>query len=167
MKKEVDMAKPWEAGGCRVVTLPWIDHGHYFLLVAVLDVQPILYILESLGNYPEPVGTGVLRQFLVERRLQCGGPLVDFDTVTPVVPKQEPGSNDCGVFLMEMATLITMNPEVFIYEAASNSLSDWFCRTSLRGRRQEMASLLKSLGEEQRSPGGVLENEGALVLPDL
>ena len=34
-------------------------------------------------------------------------------------------------------------------------------------RRQEIAELIQDLGHEQRRPGGVLENTGELLLPNL
>ena len=165
--KEVDNAKPWQSGGCKVMAVPWCECSHFFLLVAILDIQPILYVLESIGGYPEPSGAEFLRRFLVEKRLQCGGPQVSFKTIIPCVPKQVRGSNDCGVYLMEFSSKLLMDPEEFVKKAAENSLSDWFSSESVSGRRKELSELLRNLGEEQRKLGGVLEDEGQLMLPNI
>ena len=166
-KRELEIARPWRQGGCGAVLLPWCEQGHYFLLVAILEQQPKLFILESLGGYCEPVGAGILRDFLVEQRLSHGGGSTKFITSSPRVPRQPPGSNDCGLFVIEYASEIIRDTDNFKQRATENRLRDWFPQLRLKSKRSEIAVLLRKLGEEQRAPGGVLEGEPLLALPDL
>ena len=164
---EVDLAKPWQEGGCRIVFLPWCEYSHYFALVAILDPQPLLYILESIGKYKEPKGAEILRSFLTEQRVLAGGPNVPFVTHSPSVPRQDVGSNDCGLFLLEYALEITSDPDLFVERASTGDISSWFPQERVRTRREDLARLMQNLGEEQRLPGGVLEGEAPLSLPNL
>lgn len=60
LTQEVNKAGVWQDGGCKIVAVPWVEGVHYFLLVAVFDQQPIMFILESIRCYPEPSGAGLL-----------------------------------------------------------------------------------------------------------
>ena len=165
--RAVDQARPWQERGCRFVVLPWCESAHYFLLVAVLDPQPMMFILESMGGCKEPAGAEILRNCLMDQRVLQGGPKVPFLTYTPTVPKQPSGSNDCGLFVLEFTREIMRDPEDFLRRAEAGTLSDWFPTAIVQNRRQELAALLRQLGEEQRRPGEVLEDQPALLLPDF
>ena len=163
----VRSARMWQENGCKVMVVPWCESHHYFLLVAVLEPQPLLFILESIGRYPQPSGAEVVRNFLIELRVSVGGPRVPFKTFTPPVPRQEALSNDCGLFALEYAEKIVQDPDEFVRKARLNDLSDWFDSDTVSVKRKELAELLRQLGEEQRQPGGVLESEGPLYLPSF
>ena len=47
---QVREARLWQPGGCKVVMLPIVEHSHFFLLVAILEDDPQLFVLESIGE---------------------------------------------------------------------------------------------------------------------
>ena len=92
---------------------------------------------------------------------------VEAVTIAPEVPRQSPGSNDCGVHLLENISRIQENPLQFIARAQIDNLKDWYPTASLVKRRSELAGTIRRLGEDQRLPGGLHEGEGPLQLPSL
>ena len=164
---QVQDAKLYEPGGCKLVSMAWVEKAHFFLVVAICGDQDQIFILESIGGYPEPRGAAILRGLLVEVRARNKLDRVEAITLAPEVPCQSPGSNDCGIFLLESMSRIQENPLEFIARAERDTLKEWYSTASLVKRREELAETLRRLGEEQRLPGGLHEAEGPLHLPGL
>ena len=109
--------------------LPLCHASHFYGLVAVLDEdQPLLVILESLGGSfaKEPPITKIFIEFLAEQRQLLDGRRVEFKIVTPEVPRQAPGSNNCGLFLIKYMRKIIETPEDFVEKVKNCKLADWF-----------------------------------------
>ena len=164
---QVQDAKLYEPGGCELVTMAWVEKSHFFLIVAICGDPDKIFILESIGGYPEPRGADILRNFLAQIRVRNKLDPVEAVTIAPEVPRQSPGSNDCGVHLLENISRIKENPLQFIARAQIDNLKDWYPTASLVKRRSELAGTIRRLGEDQRLPGGLHEGEGPLQLPSL
>ena len=126
-----------------------------------------IYVMESIGGYREPRGVAVLHDFLRGIRSLKKLDPSNISIKTLNVPKQEQRSNNCGMYLMENASMILNHPDDFIFKAQTDSLLDWYPTALVSRRREEMADLLKRLGHDQRRPGELHETEGLLDLPDL
>ena len=166
LMEQLEPARLYQDGGCKIVFLSWCEHMHFFGIVAVCGPQDRMYVMESIGGYKEPKGAAILRHFLRDVRAKNKWAPVDIITTTIEVPKQEVGSMDCGVYLLENAAMILRDPEEFCIRAAQNDLKFWYPRDQVVGRREELALLLKSLGEEQRNHGGIHEDMD-LTIPDI
>ena len=165
---QIEAAKLYEKGGCKMVYMAWCESLHFFGVVGVCgeDVNHI-YILESIGGYEEPLGVALLRTFMNELRARQSLKPVETYVKALAVPKQEPMSNNCGLFMIENATKIMNNSEEFVARAEKDQLHDWYSASDVTGRREEIAELPTKLGQEQRKNGELHEKEGDLVLPDL
>ena len=102
-----------------------------------------------------PKGAQHLTEVINSRRMLVTGINVEFVTRTLKVPKQKGGA-DCGLFLLENVSRILDNPEHFFVQAAEDDLACWYHPNEVVGMREELATLLKQLGEEQRDVGGLL-----------
>ena len=86
----------------KIVLLPVCWQDHFYLLVAVMDVNmPVIHILESIGGSyattpPMTVTFGQVLRCVLGSSLQN-----DFKLNFLDVPRQPPGSNDCGLYLMK------------------------------------------------------------------
>ena len=121
-------------------------------------------MLESIGGYPHPSLVKVLHDFMQEMQQLRKIPMSKIDIHTPPVPRQLPGSNDCGIFLIENATKIIENPADFISRAYSYRLDNWYPSSDISNRRTEIAKQLYDFGQEQRRVGQVLKHLPELVL---
>ena len=146
----------WTESGPKIVILPVCWHAHYFTLVAILEEQPQLVILESFGGYAEPPVAKYFRDFLLHLK---GTPGTVFQTTTPEVPRQEESSNDCSLFLITICKNIMDDPVDFKQRLSSGNLTNWFPPHQVRPMRRELVNQFRSLGEQQRQPGGVLEGQ--------
>lgn len=152
----------WTEHGCRLVVLSICSEGHYYALVAVLDLkQPAMYVLESLGGSyaKEPPGTLQFRALLLWLRDQDGENGPDFVTSIPSVPRQREASNNCGLFLCQNVELILDGPKRFEDLARHGMLGNWYSVQSVDGKRRQVAGQIQQLAEDQRLPGGELDRE--------
>jgi Ulp1 family protease len=159
-------SKLWQADGAKIVLLPVCFSSHFYGLAAVLDPnQPTLVILESIGGpfAREPPVAQIFREFLAEQKQLLDGGKVEFKTIIPEVPRQEPNSNNCGLFLIAFMRKLVENHTNFIERVNRCDLADWFPALSVAGLRSEIAKLISLLAEEQRRPDGVLAGVGLQV----
>ena len=151
--------------------LPVCHGAHFYLLVAICDVQhPKLYCLESIGG-SYAVFPPLTEKFIeVLEHLQEGRcEKQPFSKSIPVVPRQDRGSNDCGMFVLEFALRILKDPKGFESKALDSSLANWFKTSSVCNKREELAQHFKSQALEQRKKGGFMENvqfDLQLPIPD-
>lgn len=167
LKRQVDAARIHEEGGCQIIVMAWCESSHFFGVIAVCGEEDNIYVMESIGGYREPRGVAVLHDFLRGIRSLKKLDPSNISIKTLNVPKQEQRSNNCGMYLMENASMILNHPDDFIFKAQTDSLLDWYPTALVSRRREEMADLLKRLGHDQRRPGELHETEGLLDLPDL
>ena len=167
LQRQVEAARLFEDGGCKVVFMAWCESSHFFAMVGVCGVNPAIFILESIGGYNEPKGVPILRTFMQEMQALKKAPPVDIAVHTPAVPRQSAGSNDCGLFMIESAARVLESPDDFIQRAQKHHLSDWYPPSVASGRRVEIGKLLERLGQEQRQGGVVPEFAGNVVPPNL
>ena len=66
--------------------------------------------LVSIGGYSEPLGVKVLKDYINRIRKEKGFKEIEIASSSLNVPKQRPGSYDCGIFLLHNAKLILENP---------------------------------------------------------
>ena len=166
LNSALNQAKLYQ-GGCEIIFHPWNERSHFFAIIAVLGAQDRIYVMESIGGYGIPDGASYLVDFIKQVRASNGWAPVDCPISSLDMPKQGAGSNNCALFMLEVATKLIENPEAFLAEAQNNNLRTLFEPQQIKTRRKEMADLLLRMGEEQRQPGGPLEHLGALNLPDL
>ena len=159
-------SKLWQDDGVKLVLLPVCYSSHFYGLVAVLDpVEPLLYILESLGgcySKEPPVATD-FRDFLSEQKQLLDGSRLEFKTVTPIVPRQAAGSNNCGLFLIQFMRKIVENPTNFIERATSCDLAKWFPPLHVDCLRAEISKLLFLMAIEQREPSQALAGKSLQI----
>jgi hypothetical protein len=155
LQKWTEFAQLWRCGS-RLVVLPVCWNSHYYTLVAVLDpAQPLLIILESIGGmYARvPPYANQFCSFLLLLRAGVGEGGPGFQTRILVVPRQSPGSNDCGLFCMTFAEKILEDPDSFEDLAKKGVLDVWFPASSVLTKRDEVARLIGQQAVEQREPG--------------
>ena len=150
LKRQVLEAKLFD-GGANIVFMAWCEFSHFFGIVGVCDESPKIYVLESIGNYPEPLGVAKLSMFLHQIRDSKALPKVNIPIKTLAVPRQAPGSNNCGIFLMKNATTILESPEEFLQKASTNDLAHWYKSESLNDGRAEIIKMIKHLQKIQNS----------------
>ena len=167
LQGQVRDAKLFEDGGCCIIFMAWCESSHFFGCVAVCGEQPTIYILESIGGYSEPSGVAFLSNFLLEIRSLKNLPPVEIKIVTSDVPRQTPGSNNCGLFLLHSAEQVLTNPKHFLRLAEENLLGNWYPSSSVSKKREQIAQLIQRLATEQRMPGGVNQSLEKLNLPNL
>ena len=168
LQRQVEAARLFEEGGSKLVYMAWCEASHFFGLVGVCDVvNPAIYILESIGGYDEPKGVHILRNFMQEMQLLKKQPAADIIVHTPVVPRQSPLSNDCGLFMIQNCAKVLENPDDFTQRAQQNLLHNWYEPSDASKRRRQMSDLLEKLAKEQRQEGEVHELAAELELPDL
>ena len=148
LKDVVPLARLYE-GGCRIVFMAWCEFSHFFGIVAVCDESPVIYVLESIGRYPEPRGVAVLSNFIQQIRDSKKLPQVTIPTKTLDVPRQPSGSNNCGIFLMKNATAVLESPEEFLEKAPRNELANWYPAESLASGRSEIIATIRGLQKAQ------------------
>ena len=121
--------KVWRDPEYELVLLPCCHNVHFYLLAAVLDERdPVIFVLESIGGSyakPPPV-TEQFKSVLEETRQMIDGKRLAYRTFIPEVPRQNPGSNDCGIFTLKYVKKIVSNPKEFIQAAKSDCLRWWF-----------------------------------------
>lgn len=140
----------------RYVLLPVCSGDHYFLLVAICDkTHPKIYCMESIGGYPYPPRmTNFIEALEFLQKGRCDD--VKFSAHVIQVPRQPQGSNDCGMFILEFAKRIVMDPIQFETDAAKDSLVNWFTVSSLANRRSDLAQYIREQSVVQREEGGFL-----------
>ena len=158
----------WQVGGPELVLLPVCRHQHWVLLVAQLHpVQPLMFLLDSLGNSQEDAREARLfSNFLLSRRpAELHGS--DFLVVVPRVP-QQPNYDDCAFFAAKNAQMILRNgPEDFLDRIHTHAnLSNWYKEEEMRGARRDLAELVEGLAREQREVEGLLEGTD-LDIPEI
>ena len=151
LKDLVPSARLYEDGGCRIVFMAWCEFNHFFGIVAVLDETPTIYVLESIGRYPEPRGAAILSNFLQQIRDVKNLPKVTIPSISLDVPRQPSGSNNCGIFLMKNITAVLESPEEFIIKARRNELANWYKPESTAAGRAEIIATIKRLQTCQRN----------------
>ena len=150
LRSDIESARLFHAQGVRLVFMVWCESVHFFGIVGVCHIQnPVVYVLESVGGYPEPLGAQFMIQLLHDHRVAAGLPLTQIRVLTPLVPRQPVASNDCGIFVVENASRIFKNPDEFLERASQGSLKDWYKSNELSRRRIEIAAELRKLGAEQ------------------
>lgn len=162
LTKQVEAAKLFEKGGCEIVLVAQCQNSHFFGIVGICGPKPAIFVLESIGSYPQPSLVKVLHGFMQEMQQLRKLPMSKINIHTPPVPRQDPGSNDCGIFLIENAKKIIENPADFISRAYGYRLENWYSPSDTSNRRTEIAKQLLDLGQEQRRVGQVLQH-----LPEL
>lgn len=153
----------WSESGPKIVILPVCWQQHFFTLVAILENQPQLVILESIGHYPEPPVARYFRNFLLHMK---GTPETVFETITPEVPRQEDNSNDCSLFLITFCKNIMNDPLDFRQRLLNGTLKNWFPPQQVKPMRRQLVHQFWRLGEQQRQSGGVLEGRD-IQWPDV
>ena len=96
-----------------IIFMAWIESAHFFSIVGICDVKQHrdkVYVLESIGGYSEPLGVKVLKDYMNRIRKEKGFKEIEIASSSLNVPKQRPGSYDCGIFLLHNAKLILENP---------------------------------------------------------
>ena len=158
----------WQEGGPELVLLPVCRHQHWVLLVAQLHpVQPLMFLLDSLGNSQEDAREARLfSDFLLSRR-PAGLHDSAFIVIVPEVP-QQPNYDDCAFFAAKNAEMILRGgPEDFLDRIHTHAnLSDWYKEEEVRGARRDLAELVQRLAREQRVEGGLLEGTD-LDIPEI
>ena len=143
----------------KIVLLPVCWQDHFYLLVAVMDVNmPVIHILESIGGSyattpPMTVTFGQVLRCVLGSSLQN-----DFKLNFLDVPHQPPGSNDCGLYLMKYGELILRDPEEFIIFTHSRSFREWFPSSAVCNMRRELAERIRFLAEDQRKENREMVN---------
>ena len=163
----IEDAKLWDPEGVKLVLLPLCYSSHFYVLAAILDPEnPLLVILESIGSYysNEPPVVKVFETFLMEKKQLLGHDQTKFKKVTPEVPRQKQGSNDCGLFAITFMKKIRSQPDDFIRRVKNSSLADWFPSDEVDSLRYELANQLSQLAQNQRLPGHELDGD-LLSLP--
>ena len=167
IKSQLEKARLYEDGGCKVIFLPWCEKGHFFSIIAVLGPQDRIYIMESIGAYDIPAGAGILEEFIKQVRARRGWDPVDCIISILDSPKQVMGSNNCAFFMLENAITLLRDPEDFCSRAENDNMLSWYDGEQVGKRRPEMLDMLLRLGVEQREAGGPLQFEKMLDLKDL
>ena len=166
LQKQVEAARLFEDGGSQVVFMAWCEASHFFGCVGVCGVNPAIYVLESIGGYTEPEGVASLRRFMREMQMLQKIAPSDIEVYTPDVPRQAAGSNDCGLFMIESAARVLESPCEFIQRVQRNQLSNWYPSNDASRRRTEIASLVLTLGQEQRQVRETQETTKMAKVPD-
>ena len=149
-------ANVYEQEGCYIIFMAWIESAHFFSIVGICDIKQHrdkVYVLESIGGYSEPLGVKVLKDYMNRIRKEKGFKEIEIASSSLNVPKQRPGSYDCGIFLLHNAKLILENPSKFIFQAENNDLGNWYSESDVLNKRSEMKNTLKKLSEDQRCKG--------------
>ena len=149
LRQQVEAARVFQEGGSQIIVMAWCENSHYFGVVGVCGIQPVIYVLESIGSYGEPKGAGILGTFMNEMRTLMKLPPADVPIQTPDVPRQPQGSNDCGVYMLESSRKIVDDPDMFIERAQLNQLGNWYPASTVTNRRSELVKLLDKLAQEQ------------------
>ena len=149
LKDLVPSAGLYDNDGCRIVFMAWCEWSHYFGIVAVCDETPTIYVLESIGRYPEPRGAAILSSFIQQIRDSKKLPQVTIPTRTLDVPRQSSGSNNCGIFLMKNATAVLESPEEFLQKAPRNELANWYQSESVANGRADIIAMINGLQKAQ------------------
>ena len=167
LQRQVEAARLFDDGGSEVVFMAWCEASHFFGCVGVCGLNPAIFVLESIGGYTEPEGVASLRRFMHEMQLLRNLPPSNIEAYTPDVPRQTPGSNDCGLFMIESAARVLESPDDFIQRAQRNQLSNWYPPKNASSRRAEIASVVLTLGREQRQGRQDQESAKMAKVPDL
>ena len=167
IKSQLEEARLYEDGGCKVIFLPWCEGGHFFSIIAVLGPQDRIYVMESIGGYDIPAGAGILGEFIKQVRASRGWDQVDCIISILDSPKQVAGSNNCAFFMLENATTLLRDPEDFCFRAEKDNMMNWYDSKQVGKRRVEMLDMLLRMGLEQREEGGPLQFEKAFDMKDL
>ena len=160
----------WEDEGPRLLIVPTCYNMHFYALVALLDrAAPRVFVLESIGGLyaVPPPETYQLINLLQWQKAQAGLEFVGIAPTVLKVPRQERGSNNCGLYCLRFMEEIVEEPEYFEVGALLDNLDDWFSRRTVENKREEIAGNLKYLSTVQRGPGGVMEGEPEVILPEF
>ena len=149
LRQQVEAARVFQEGGCQIIFMAWCENSHYFGVVGVCGVQPLIYVLESIGGYEEPKGPAILGTFMKEMRTLMKMTPADVPILTPDVPRQPPGTNDCAMFMLESSRKIVEDPVMFIERAQLNQLGNWYPASTVATRRSELTKLVEKLAQEQ------------------
>ena len=150
-----------------LVVLPWCEKGHFFTVVGVCGVEYIVFTMESVGGYEEPTVVPKLQDFLASLRFAKGLPELEIGSFGVDMPKQLEGSNDCGIFMLEMIERIATHPTEFLTRFKEGIMAEWFDTRDVQSRRREIAETLQVMGEEQRQVGQLHDDMPPLVLPNF
>ena len=141
----------WQDNGPKVVLVPVCKGKHWFLLVAVLKVKPLLLVLNSIDNY-ETMAAARVRDFLVKCRKEKGEAM---QIIHPDVPLQ-PNGYDCGLFVITYGEKVMDNVDNFINMIFGDDgklkyfgLVDWFPSTIVSRKREQVAALITEVTEVQ------------------
>ena len=151
LRYDVESAELFRSEGIQLVIMAWCESSHFFGIVAVCDGnKPVIFVLESIGGYREPAGVRIMSKFLQERRVAANLPRTEIPIITPEVPRQPIGSNDCGIFLIENVTRIVQNPGIFLEKVSGGQLKEWYRPADVSQGRIEIAASIRKLSIDQK-----------------
>ena len=141
--------------GCKIIFLPWWQFDHFYAIISVLGDSKNqhvdhIFVMESVGTYPTPVGVKHMTNFLKE--VKCRKNIFSEEPIVRTLntPKQPVGSNDCAVYVMEFGKFLLDDPHLFCRKAFDNNLGNLFSEDLVRNRRAELKREIELLGFEQR-----------------
>ena len=152
---QLEAAQLYTEVGCNIIFLPWWQFDHFYAIISVLgdsNNQHVdhIFVMESVGTYPTPVGVKYMADFLKE--VKCRKNIFSEEPIVRTLntPKQPVGSNDCAVYVMEFGKFLLDDPYLFCRKAFDNNLGNLFSEDLVRNRRAELKQEIELLGFEQR-----------------
>ncbi|XP_066937467.1 sentrin-specific protease 6-like isoform X5 [Macrobrachium rosenbergii] len=126
--------------------------------------QPCILIFDSLSGANRVRIVATLRDYLtVEHKVRKNSEkLFNRDTMKGACPRvpQQMNYSDCGIYTLQFAESFFEHP-LKDYTFPIRTLGEWFPQEVVRGKREAIARLIKSL-MEQHNP-----NHESIVLPDI
>jgi len=155
-----------------MIIIPICEHSHWYLVIVIkpglivnapdsearrLKGEPFFIILDSLGE-SKTTAVNNVRSYLEHEWEAKMLEDVDFSknsmrTLRPIKPEQH-NYSDCGIYLLHYVEKIFSSVAQFYWPETVNTLNDkWFPLSEVASKRSVLAQLIRTLNEDQRSPG--------------
>jgi len=155
-----------------MIIIPICEHSHWYLVIVIkpglivnapdsearrLKGEPFFIVLDSLGE-SKTTAVNNVRSYLEHEWEAKMSESVDFSknsmrTLRPVKPEQQ-NYSDCGIYLLHYVEKIFSSVAQFYWPETVNTLNDtWFPLNEVASKRSVLAQLIRTMNEEQRSPG--------------
>jgi hypothetical protein len=156
-----------------MVIIPICEHSHWYLVIAirpglitipvgseerVRKGEPFIIVLDSMGGNKTAAVSNIRHYLAAEWKAKmCGeeGDEEEFEfsskemkTVRPVKPEQE-NYSDCGIYLLHYIEHMFRSVAQYYWPGSIQNLSAWFTTEEISTKRDEIATLIRCLTEEQ------------------
>ena len=138
------------------VTIVCFAKSPFSLQKEAMAPKPMIVVMDSLEDGQKHSVCNKLRTFLTvewntKMKTEKKFTASNMPIIFPIIPRQPPGSLDCGLYLLQFVESFYSKPFPNYISPLAN-MDFWFSHDSMVSKRYEIANLIQTLSEEGLNP---------------